>query len=381
MREAGFALAGVLFVLVLVTLITITSLLTTGDERVAGRAVRKSVGAFYAANAGLSAELAGWDRDAIDTLLTVQGDSVDLGWKPLENGDSYRAVLRLTGSGTPRLYSINVTGRSADPNGGQRELRLHLRDDPFDPICCSAAIAGGAGGVEAELDSLGLGGVTVSGLDLVPSGWASVCAGGLVDVPGIVWGDTTQVEVENDAVLLGAPPRVEDSSINITNLFDWGDLDYNDLIAMADITIPNNDINGGIGAQINGSQCDHTPWKNWGAPEDPSSPCFGYFPIIHAPGELRIRDGTGVGQGILLVDGELEIEDSFTFYGIVIVKGELEFEDNVTIYGGVIAGDELELEDGARVQYSQCAANRALVNSGLAVVKPLPTGAWEQVTN
>ena len=39
---------------------------------------------------------------------------------------------------------------------------------------------------------------------------------------------------------------------------------------------------------------------NWGDPATPTGVCFGYFPIIYAPGNLRISGG--YGQGILLVE-------------------------------------------------------------------------------
>jgi hypothetical protein len=52
-------------------------------------------------------------------------------------------------------------------------------------------------------------------------------------------------------------------------------------------------------------------------------------------------DGNTRGAGILVVKGELVIEDTFTYDGIVIVlgpTGTLELEDNVTIRGAAFVG-------------------------------------------
>ncbi len=119
--ESGFVLISVIFAIVIISVVSIGALVSSNDEQAAGRAIRESTDAFYAANAGLSAELAGWDQAARDADLIILGDSVDLGWTSLENGSSYRAVVRLTGLGGQRHYSLNVTGRNASQRA-QRAL-------------------------------------------------------------------------------------------------------------------------------------------------------------------------------------------------------------------------------------------------------------------
>jgi hypothetical protein len=96
--------------------------------------------------------------------------------------------------------------------------------------------------------------------------------------------------------------------------------------------------------------------------------------LAHHDGIVEINDVGGYGQGILLFDGELEIEDmeddDFNFFGIIIQEGPgaegMEFEeDGVNIYGSIIAGGDIDVEDGARIRYSQCAVDRALNGHGL----------------
>ena len=90
-----------------------------------------------------------------------------------------------------------------------------------------------------------------------------------------------------------------------------------------------------VGPVDDGTTCDVTDPENWGD-LDPAEPCGGYFPIIYFNQSVNIS-GNGVGQGILLVDGDLMISGNVNYVGIIIVKGEFDTFGTVNIYGGVIA--------------------------------------------
>ncbi len=100
---------------------------------------------------------------------------------------------------------------------------------------------------------------------------------------------------------------------------------------------------------------------------------------------MRLRDATGQGQGILLVDGELRMEDTFDWYGIIMAgvkdPARSRFEDNVSLHGAVIVGGELRFNDGAQLQYSSCVIKRALEGAGLGDgrILPMDERAWRQV--
>ena len=305
----------------------------------------------------------GWNALAITEVAAIAGASMD-------GAGSYTGtVTRLN----QRLYLVNITGTSARGSARQR-LGSFVKMGSLD-IEISAAAKGGGGGGQAVLK----GGVTVDGRDRIPLGWGPMCSSPLEDKAGIEWKDDNLVVVEPGGTLDGAPPLVEDPTINGTNVFEWGSLNFDDLAAMADIEIPTPSATSGqINPQVAGGVCDTAPWENWGAPEDPSSPCFDYFPIIHRPGPLTLTSGTGVGQGILLVDGELTIEGDFHFYGLVIVKGEIQMKGNVQITGAVIAGAQLQSEPGDLIQYSQCAVARAL-SAGGGSAAALRSRAWLQM--
>ncbi len=304
----------------------------------------------------------GWNALGIMEAAEVTGGSMD-------GAGSYTGtVTRLN----QILYLVNITGASAR-GGARQRLGSFVKMASLD-IDISAAARGGGGGGQAVVKA----GVTVSGRDMIPAGWGAACSSSLEDKPGIEWKDNELVVVEPGGTLDGAPPLVEDPTINETNLFEWGNLNYDDLAAMAAIEIPSPSVaSGQINPQVAGGECIEAPWENWGAPEDPSSPCFDYFPIIHRPGPLTLTSGTGGGQGILLVDGELTIEGNFHFYGLVIVKGEIQMKGDVQITGAVIAGAQLQSEPGDLIQYSQCAVARALA-AGAGSTAALRSRAWLQ---
>jgi hypothetical protein len=59
-------------------------------------------------------------------------------------------------------------------------------------------------------------------------------------------------------------------------------------------------------------------------------------------GPLNISDSSG--QGILVVDGDLTVTGSFTFFGLIIVKGKIHLSgggtDGIRIYGAMIASSD-----------------------------------------
>jgi hypothetical protein len=105
--------------------------------------------------------------------------------------------------------------------------------------------------------------------------------------------------------------------------------------------------------------------------------CETYFPIIHITGTgvETVLTG-GVGQGILLVDGNLRLNGSFVFVGPVIVRGNLQ----TLGFGNKIIGSVMTANIGctttpcnrlagdATVQFSSCALTQALRNKRVPVV-------------
>jgi hypothetical protein len=57
---------------------------------------------------------------------------------------------------------------------------------------------------------------------------------------------------------------------------------------------------------------------------------------------LNISDSSG--QGILVINGDLSVTGTFTFFGLIIVKGKIHLNgggmDGIRIYGAVIASSD-----------------------------------------
>ena len=391
----GFALPTVLVLMMVLSTLTVFLLSSSSDAQRAGRAIRESARSFYAADAGVNAVIADWASLSYDTLAPNPGDSADLGWTTLDNGARYRAVLvRVDGGATPdALYSVRVVGQGAGELGGSTTMFREMAPAAGGAIFeyDGAAISGGAGGGRLDVDADGFGGAMVDGRDTIPAAWADegVC-GPLQDGPGTVWKDTTKVDYDPGNVV-GDPNLVQDVNMTAPQLLDFGGVTYDDLVAMADITYTDDDLRDGIGPVLSGGSCNTSVETNWGDPLNPSSPCFDYFPIVHFTGDVRMRDEGGNGQGILLFDDEIEIEDmdfDFNFWGLMIQKGpgvegmELE-ESGVNLYGAMIAGGDVDIEDGATIRYSSCAVERALNSHGLSTggSGSMSERVWRQATN
>ncbi len=328
-NRRGFALTAVLVLLVVLGALTGFLLKGSGNAQGAGRALRESARSFYAAEAGVNDILTDWESQSYDTLTPNPGDSADLGTTTLENGTQYRVVITRVDGGSVggAVHSVRIVGQGDGPFAGSttifREIgaswggvALTLFDGG------NSAIEGGSDNGTANFQS----GTTVSGFDTNPPGWAAegICDP-LEDKPGIIWEDLSNVVGESAGELEGDPQQVEDPSLTTPDLLDFGGLDFDSLAAMAHFTTNSSNWGPSLAPVVTGGVCDTSVSSNWGAPTDPSSPCFDFFPIIHFNGSgVQRFSGCGNGQGIILVEnGNMEMEGlcgTFNFYGIIITK-------------------------------------------------------------
>ncbi len=142
------------------------------------------------------------------------------------------------------------------------------------------------------------------------------------------------------------------------------------------IRLAGGNINGTAPDSTNAGACNtgQAFSSNWGNPENPGAACFNWYPIIHV-------NGGGVGQGVMLVDGDLDLRGNFVFYGIIIVQGSMSTQGSRNrVYGGVMASnasfEAQALVGGSVVTNSTCAVSRAVINSSLTRVRPLASRSW-----
>jgi hypothetical protein len=406
MRKNGFVLPLALVVLVAVSLLATTALQLALSDFRANRGARNAARALFAAEAGAHSILANWGSGPYSALSP--GDSVYTGWTDLPDGSSYQGLVLRVDDGVDdnvgSIYRMVAEGRPSRREMASRTVTLMLIDADSPDLCCDAAVivdgrirlngpanngngkgkgkgkGKGNGNSSSTTDSLTM----VDGRDHIPTQWASYCPSLGSGVAGVALTDSDDLDLRNDVNLEGSPEVSEDATIGPDVVLNFGGWTYDALVARADLTISGNNVRyrDEIAPSAAGGVCEVSDTLNWGAPGLPGSACWTYLPIIHADGTLRIEDG-GVGQGLLLVDGDLRLSEDFHFYGVAIVKGRAFLEDEARITGGLIVGNdgstgkESELSDSSLVRFSSCAVARATAD--LAGVELLPGRFWFEI--
>ncbi len=156
----------------------------------------------------------------------------------------------------------------------------------------------------------------------------------------------------------------------------FGDLDWNELIQQADPLAPG--TYSGIAPVLDGfGVCDKSVGTNWGDPLNQASDCAEHFRLMYVPGDVKITGD--YGQGMLLVQGDLEVSGGFQFFGMVIIRGTLTTTGTGGHFNGAVMAQNVDLDDNrvlgnALVQYSSCATTRAL--KAAAGATRLPSRGW-----
>jgi hypothetical protein len=134
-----------------------------------------------------------------------------------------------------------------------------------------------------------------------------------------------------------------------------GLLDFGSIVDAAEIGVAGPGTPGPV--ELLGACAADEPW-GWGDPDGPTRPCGPHLPLRAASGDLLV-DG-GVGQGMLVVDGDLTLRAGARYYGLVLVTGALRLEGSATLAGMAIALDGAHVGVGSRVRSSACWVVRAL---------------------
>jgi hypothetical protein len=371
-NERGMALAVAIFALVVIGALVAGTFYAGRLEQQTGQNGFYSVQAAEAAQGAATQYIQaqnGTTLTAIPTGSTSSGAQVSVG-----QAVATPTITRLTGS----VWLVSAIGerRTGTKTLASRSVAQLYRLN-------TAQIS-----VKAGLTAIGK--VTVSGTSEV-YGWDVTPPSWLVGSPAVECPATDdvaavhyngQITQQGSAVIRGDPNREQDSTMTAANML--GGSTFNDLKAMATKVLTGNV--SGLAAVTTGTPpvCDTSVESNWGAPADKTSPCFTYFPILYHYGDLSIS-GTGAGQGILLVEGNLNVQGRIDFYGPVIATGGVNIRgtgsDDVKFYGGVMAQDvtldDTKLTGNAMINYSSCAIRRALQGSALPI--PMTERSWIQV--
>ena len=301
--ERGIALVMAVFAIVVIGALVAGTFYAGRLEQRTGLNSMSGAQSFEAAEAGLADVLDNWDPSIYNVMAA--GDTMTLPSVSMGGNTGYvNRVTRLNDN----LFQIMSAGAKADAGGNimaQRVVgtfaRLFL---PLIDLTAAITVNG----------TMTIGGSTiVSGVDENPLGWSGSCAAPSDTLAGIRSSSTTinttgancsgLACIEGNPQFQGGDPTVDSTMFN-----DFGGMSFAELAAMADIHV--NGTVTGVAPSLTATmpqRCGRSDDNNWGEPYFGTgfAQCFNYFPIIYASNNLRISGGRG--QGILLVEGDLEL--------------------------------------------------------------------------
>lgn len=142
------------------------------------------------------------------------------------------------------------------------------------------------------------------------------------------------------------------------------------IAAAADVQLPRDTVLD-LAPGTDSTDCSRA---GWGEPlrQNPLAPCLRRFATVYAAGQLTLR---GRGQGVLLVDGPLVLDDSALFAGLVIARGTVRLGVGARVSGAlVLDGTALTLDAGSVVDGAGCVLRAAL--RGGTLLTEVPAQAW-----
>ncbi|HWP38449.1 MAG TPA: polymer-forming cytoskeletal protein [Gemmatimonadales bacterium] len=323
--------------------------------------------AFAVADGGVAEVIGQWSGAGYNRLALGQSASLPQRWV----GESgwYRGTVRRL---TQQLFFIAIEAYSPDSAARQGAgVLARLKPLEFDPRAALTV----TGSVHLGTST------SASGNDEPPAGWTD-CPGVTAPMAGLRLPPADSTTIVNEGCpgyecLSGSPKILADSTVTTEPLATGG---LSQLSLLANKTLPGGSYTEiGTGA-TGGETCDVAAAENWGNPPAVGGPCGAYFPFIFIGGNATVS-GNG-GQGVLVVDGDLEVDGGFHFAGVVIVAGTLSMTGAGGRVTGAVYASGASLRPGsvlgsATVTYSSCALHKALTATAGAV--PLDERAWVSV--
>ena len=375
-NDQGFALAAALISITILAAVAMAGFLTIRQESRIGQASEKSAMAFYMAEHGLNQVMANWDAQTLNALAVGAQQTVT-------QTHPMGSVNVTVTKGADMMFYLDATSNmtahgSLYPASRRIGVVARLSTAEIEP---RAALT-------TRHNANVRGSAEVHGEDVHPGQWTSqgLCTGTLQDKPGIVIDDTTGVGTRGGATITGDPAVVEDPTLNDSTFTQFGQFSWDDLVALADISLPGGSFSGTSPSLDATGACNTGDRYNWGEPGVWVPECINYFPIIHVNGSAVIQSG-GRGQGLLLVEENLDLRGGFEFYGVVIVKGNFETQGNGNkVYGAAMASNaeflDQTLVGGSVTQWSSCVVDRMKQNlSSLSRVRPLQERSWVDLSS
>lgn len=363
LSRRGFALPVAVFAIVIIGALVAGAFFASTQEFRIGTNTLQQARALGAAEFGLNQTHANWNS----------------GWNTTMQRGEVRTVTPATSDGsvaTVRVTRLNdqaflIASEGVSGQARRRTAKLLVLNVPQINMLAALTARG----------ATKIGGSSfIDGNDHNYDGWECPAPGGAM--PGIAASDTSEISrsgCKDYACVEGSPKVVETPAAADTNTyFNFGSLDWKQLTAMASKL-----ASGGktaLPTEVNGV-CDENDPNNWGEPYKANGgPCVNYYPIIYADGHLTMNGGRG--QGILLVEGDLNVQGGFEFYGPVIVRGTLKTAGTGGHFNGGVLAANVELDQNvvignAVIEFSRCTIMKAL--NGSASLASGVERAWYEV--
>jgi hypothetical protein len=388
-NERGMALAVAIFALVIIGALVAGAFYASSLEQRTGRTAMYGVQARQAAEIGPMTVLAAWDQYALNNLAT--GGTQDLGNLTVPNRTDMKyhpVVTRLN----DQLFQISSLGTRVSPAGNElaRSSVATLARLSLVKATAKAAVT-----VTKPIQFNG-NSFELIGNDSIPKGWGTdslgnadpACSTGS-DMAGIRSQTTTGAGAADQDNLFGSPKEVSGDTTVTSDFFNiFGDVSFDELTKNADILIPETTPIKPAPTLLTTSpfRCNIADRLNWGEPSRAAGyvkACSTYFPIIYASGTQVKMASNARGQGLLLIEGDLEIAGGFEFSGLIIAKGGIKISGTGNKIVGALLAQDVALNDqnsisgNTTLQFSSCALNKAI--QGSAFAKPLAYRSWAQL--
>lgn len=364
-RRGATLLVALLTMVVLGSIVVGMVLASRAQYRV-GRNALIEQRTLAAAEYGLNKAVADWDRTRVPKLN--EGDTITKVYS-VAGGTTVRVVLT-------RLNQLTFWAVSEAQAGSVPQLETRRRIGAVLRLTNVRLSAPSALLTKNPTTKIS-GSSSVNGNDVAPAGWDCPPAG--PSVPGVQIDALGNLDggCSPTRCTGSTPVDVSAAAADTGAYFSYGGTTWSSLVAAADKQVPSNPPT--LAPAASGSNCLTSVASNWGDPgrATPANPCETYFPVLYAPGDVTVNQG--VGQGVLLVNGDLKVSGSFTFSGVVIVRNAVQVSGTgLHITGALLVansdGESSVLLGNSSVQYSRCAVQAAL--SAAALPRYAKSRAW-----
>lgn len=356
----GIALATAIMSVVLISaMVAGASYFAMQNGRAADNS-RRIVQAASVVEAATAEVVHNWTPATYNSLAKGASVTIAATASPQGRGTYQGSVTKMS----DKTYLIDLTatdsaGSKTRGGGARQRLATLVRIVPLQlPITAALTIANAV--------VFGGGNSIVAGADQIPPGWNGTCPPAGATVPGVRAKAAGDIQ-GSAGQYTGNPNSLITPGLDSTAYTRFGNVSYDQLALSATFTL----VPGAYSPTpvVNAGLCVTANPTNWGDGSNPGAVCGQFFPIVHINGGAASSTtlSSGQGQGMLLVDGDLVVSGTWTYYGVLIVKGTFRTTGvgAPKVYGTVLAKavDFTSTGSGsaaAVINYSACSLDRSM---------------------